>query len=80
MPFRPLPRHLSMPSLGGGLPRCGVIEGRDGVPPAWRHLPAKLLNVFATGFMNLYWLIPAVVASLPGGVANAWLFLVKVTG
>jgi len=39
-----------------------------------------LLNVFATGFVNLYWLIPAVVASLPGGVANAWLFLVKVTG
>lgn len=29
---------------------------------------------------GLYWLIPAVVASLLGGVVNAWLFLVKVTG
>lgn len=28
---------------------------------------------------GLYWLIPAVVASLVGGVVNAWLFLVKVT-
>jgi hypothetical protein len=29
---------------------------------------------------GLYWLIPAVVASLLGGVVNAWLFLVRVTG
>ena len=29
---------------------------------------------------GLYWLIPAAVASLLGGVVNAWLFLVKVTG
>ena len=28
---------------------------------------------------GLYWLIPAAVASLAGGVVNAWLFLVKVT-
>ena len=28
---------------------------------------------------SLYWLIPAVVASLLGGVVNAWLFLVRVT-
>ena len=28
---------------------------------------------------GLYWLIPAAVASLVGGVINAWLFLVKVT-
>jgi hypothetical protein len=27
---------------------------------------------------GLYWLIPATVASLLGGVVNAWLFLVKV--
>jgi len=26
----------------------------------------------------LYWLIPAAVASLVGGVVNAWLFLIKV--
>ena len=29
---------------------------------------------------GLYWLLPAVAASLLGGVVNAWLFLVKVTG
>jgi len=29
---------------------------------------------------GLYWLIPAAVASLLGGVANAWLFLVRLTG
>jgi hypothetical protein len=29
---------------------------------------------------GLYGLIPAAVASLVGGVINAWLFLVKVTG
>ena len=28
---------------------------------------------------GLYWLIPAAVTSLVGGVVNAWLFLVKVT-
>jgi len=28
----------------------------------------------------LYWLIPAAVTSLGGGVVNAWLFLVRVTG
>jgi hypothetical protein len=29
---------------------------------------------------GLYWMIPAVLASLVGGVINAWLFLVKVDG
>jgi len=29
---------------------------------------------------GLYWLIPAAVASLVGGVVNAWLFLVRLTG
>jgi hypothetical protein len=28
---------------------------------------------------GLYWLIPAAVASILGGVVNAWLFLVKLT-
>jgi hypothetical protein len=28
---------------------------------------------------GLYWLIPAAVTSLVGGVVNAWLFLVRVT-
>jgi hypothetical protein len=29
---------------------------------------------------GLYWLIPAAVTSLLGGVVNAWLFLVRVAG
>jgi hypothetical protein len=29
---------------------------------------------------GLYWLIPAVAASLIGGVVNAWLFLVRLAG
>jgi hypothetical protein len=29
---------------------------------------------------GLYWMIPAVLASLVGGVINAWLFLLKVPG
>jgi len=29
---------------------------------------------------GLYWLIPAALASLVGGVVNAWLFLVRVAG
>ena len=46
---------------------------------------AALVGVAGVTFLvkaggGLYWLIPAVVASLLGGVVNAWLFLVKVTG
>jgi hypothetical protein len=29
---------------------------------------------------GLYWVLPAAVTSLLGGVASAWLFLVRVTG
>jgi hypothetical protein len=38
------------------------------------------LTFLARAGGGLYWLIPAVVASLLGGVVNAWLFLVKLTG
>lgn len=46
---------------------------------------AALVGVAGLTFLlkaggGLYWLIPAAVASLLGGVVNAWLFLVKVTG
>jgi hypothetical protein len=37
------------------------------------------LTVLLEAGSGLYWLIPAAVASLPGGVVNAWLFLVKAT-
>ena len=48
-------------------------------------ITAALVGVAGLTFLvraggGLYWLIPAAMASLVGGVANAWLFLVKVTG
>jgi hypothetical protein len=36
------------------------------------------LTFLVTAGGGLYWLIPAAVASLVGGVINAWLFLVRV--
>jgi hypothetical protein len=53
----------------------------------WLGFGAALAAVAVAGITfllkaggGLYWLIPAAVASLVGGVVNAWLFLVKVTG
>ena len=48
-------------------------------------ITAVLVGVAGLTFLlkaggGLYWLIPAAVASLLGGVANAWLFLVRLTG
>jgi uncharacterized membrane protein len=47
-------------------------------------ISAVLVGVAGLTFLlkaggGLYWLIPAAVASLLGGVVNAWLFLVRVT-
>jgi hypothetical protein len=47
-------------------------------------ITAVLVGVAGLTFLlkaggGLYWLIPASVASLLGGVVNAWLFLVRVT-
>ncbi len=47
-------------------------------------ITALLVGVAGLTFLlkaggGLYWLLPAAVASLLGGVVNAWLFLVKVT-
>jgi hypothetical protein len=47
-------------------------------------ITAVLVGVAGVTFLlkaggGLYWLFPAAVASLVGGVVNAWLFLVKVT-
>ena len=44
---------------------------------------ALLIGVAGITFLvkaggGLYWLIPAVLAGLVGGVINAWLFLVRV--
>jgi hypothetical protein len=46
-------------------------------------ITAVLVGIAGVTFLlkaggGLYWLIPAAVASLAGGVVNAWLFLVKV--
>lgn len=38
------------------------------------------LSLILNGGGGLYWMIPAVIASLVGGVINAWLFLIKVPG
>jgi hypothetical protein len=48
-------------------------------------LTAVLVGVAGLTFLvkaggGLYWLIPAAVGSLAGGVVNAWLFLVRLTG
>ena len=48
-------------------------------------ITAVLVGVAGITFLvkaggGLYWLIPAAVATLVGGVVNAWLFLVRVTG
>ena len=48
-------------------------------------ITAVLVGVAGITFLvkaggGLYWLLPAAVASLVGGVVNAWLFLVRVTG
>jgi len=45
---------------------------------------AVLVGVAGVTFLlkaggGLYWLIPAAMASLLGGVVNAWLFLVRMT-
>ena len=48
-------------------------------------ITAVLVGVAGVTFLlkaggGLYWLIPAAMSSLLGGVVNAWLFLVRVTG
>ena len=48
-------------------------------------ITAVLVGVAGLTFLvkaggGLYWLIPAAVASLAGGVINVWLFVVRVTG
>jgi hypothetical protein len=47
-------------------------------------ITAVLVGVAGLTFLlrtggGLYWLIPATMASLLGGVVNAWMFLIKVT-
>ena len=60
----------------------GVARSIDRFSP--NTICAVLAGVAGLTFLlkaggGLYWLIPAAVASLLGGVINAWLFLVRVT-
>ena len=69
--------------------RAGHSTGKGAVRYIERFSPnlitAALVGVAGLTFLvkaggGLYWLIPAAMASLLGGVINAWLFLIKVTG
>ena len=53
------------------------------LPEMWRDFGAVLVGAAGLTFLlkaggGLYWMIPAVLAGLVGGVINAWLFLVRV--
>ena len=53
--------------------------------PESDRAPSGMVGVAGLSFLlkaggGLYWMIPAVLASLFGGVVNAWLFLLKVDG
>ena len=61
----------------------GVVRYIERFSP--NMITAALVGVAGLTFLvkaggGLYWLIPAIMASLLGGVINAWLFLIKVTG
>ena len=74
------PAHLG-PASGHSTDR-GVARHIERFSP--NTITAVLVAVAGLTFLlkaggGLYWLIPAAVTSLLGGVVNAWLFLVKVT-
>jgi hypothetical protein len=72
---------LVLDRRAGHDPDNGVAQYIERASP--NTLTAILIAVAGVTFLvkaggGLYWLIPAVVASLVGGVVNAWLFLIKV--
>ena len=72
---------LALDSRAGHATDEGVARYVERFSP--NTITAVLVAVAGVTFLaksggGLYWLIPAVVASLLGGVVNAWLFLVKV--
>ena len=64
-------------SAGQGMPRYIERFSPNTVTAALVGVAGLTFLLKAGG--GLYWLIPAAVASLVGGVVNAWLFLVRVT-
>jgi hypothetical protein len=64
-------------------PGSGVARYIERASP--NLVTAVLVGIAGLSFLakvggGLYWMIPAVLASLVGGVINAWLFLIKVHG
>jgi hypothetical protein len=62
-------------------PASGVARYIERASP--NMVTAVLIGIAGLTFLlkaggGLYWMIPAVLASLGGGVINAWLFLIKV--
>lgn len=73
---------LILDRRAGHGPDQGVARYIEKFSP--NSVTAVLVGVAGLTFLlkaggGLYWLIPASMASLLGGVVNAWLFLVKVT-
>jgi hypothetical protein len=80
-------------ACGGALLVLGLRAGHVDEPGVIRYIErfspnmvtAILVGVAGVTLLvraggGLYWLIPAAVSSLVGGVVNAWLFLVRVPG
>jgi hypothetical protein len=68
---------------GGYDAQSGVARYLERASP--NAVTAVLFGVAGLTFLlkaggGLYWMIPAVLAGLVGGVINAWLFLIKVPG
>jgi hypothetical protein len=64
-------------------PESGVARYIERASP--NSITSMLVAVAGLTFLlktggGLYWMIPAVLAGLIGGVINAWLFLVRVHG
>jgi hypothetical protein len=84
-----LTRSASCVPVAGDGPVAGCCQGRYDRAAAPVHTsliesahlskPKTGLTFLVKAGGGLYWLVPAAVASLLGGVVNAWLFLVKVT-
>jgi hypothetical protein len=74
---------LALDVRAGHVDEPGVIRYIERFSP--NTITAILVGVAGATLLvraggGLYWLIPAAVASLVGGVVNAWLFLVRVPG
>jgi hypothetical protein len=74
---------LILDRRAGHDPGSGVARYVERASP--NSVTAVLVGIARLSFLakaggGLYWMIPAVLASLVGGVINAWLFLIKVPG